>query len=229
MKEARARISEIFASPDGPGARIDCESLCRPSPGQYLLARVESGQQFLPIPLFVSGFENSTMVIPPPVSPEWFPGMELSLRGPLGVGFHMPASSSRLLLADLSTHHGGRLLGLGNMAGRQLEIVFLSDDRPSQLPPEIEVLPLKSLREVLSWADFAAIELSPRQIKSLVKLAGLSSVAEFPAYFEALVDTPLICGGIASCGVCSVRVNHGWALACKDGPVFRLNQLSEGE
>jgi hypothetical protein len=229
MKATRALISEIFSGSDGPGVRIECASTLRPTPGQYLLAQVESSQQILPVPLFIESFETATLVVPPPVPPEWFPGLELSLRGPLGCGFHLPSAARRLLLTDLGNHHGHRLLSLVDSAGHPLETVLLTDNPPSDLPVEIEVLPPKSLGEILPWADFAAFELPLHQLKSLRGLSGLSSLSEFPVHCEALIDTPLICGGIASCGVCSVRLNHGWALACKDGPVFRLNQLSEDE
>lgn len=229
MKETRARVSEIFSASDGPGARIECASALRPSAGQYLLARVESGQQILPVPLFVERFESATLIVPPPIPLEWYPGLELWLRGPLGVGFHPPAPIRHLLLADLGYRHARRLLGLADAAGNHPETVLLSDDPPSRLPVEIEVLPLKSLGEILPWADYAAFELPLRQLKTLRALSGLSSITEFPAHCEALIDTPLICGGIAACGVCCVKVNHGWGLACKDGPVFRLNQLSEDE
>jgi hypothetical protein len=42
---------------------------------------------------------------------------------------------------------------------------------------------------------------------------------------QALVITPMPCGGIAECGVCAVTARRGWKLACKDGPVFDLTEL----
>jgi hypothetical protein len=30
---------------------------------------------------------------------------------------------------------------------------------------------------------------------------------------------------MADCGVCGVKGRRGWRLACKDGPVFDLNDL----
>lgn len=229
MKETRARISEIFSSSEGPGARLDCESPLHPAPGQYLLAHAESGPHIHPIPLFAHALENESLVVSPPIPAGWFPGLELLLRGPLGNGFHLPVSAHHLLLADLGPHHGQRLLSLAQFHPQPIETVLLTDAAPSRLPVEIEVFPLKSFNEILPWADYAAVDLSLPQIKTLRDLSGLRSISEFPTSCEALIETPLICGGIATCGVCSVRVNHSWALACKDGPVFRLNQLSEDE
>jgi hypothetical protein len=229
MKETRARISEVFYTSEGPGARLNCSSPVHPTPGQYLPATAEHTSQILPIPLFPLSFENNSLIVTPPISPGWSPGMDLSLRGPLGNGFHFPAQSRHLLLADLTPHHGWRLLSLARSNPHPVETVLLTDSAPEDLPVEIEVLPLSAFSEILAWADYVAVELLLPQLSDLVNLAGLRSVSEFPPYCEALVDTPLICAGIASCGVCSVQVNHRWALACKDGPVFRLNQLSGEE
>ena len=229
MKTFHARISELFSTSEGPGARIECSCALLPAVGQYLLTQAEAVSSVLPVPLFPQAMEGNELVVAPPVPREWYPGMELSLRGPLGHGFHLPPSCRHLLLADLTRHHGQRLLGLAQMRQQPLETVLLSDIPPLDLPLQIEVLPLSAMREILAWADFIAVELSLPQRNTLKALAGIQALAEFPTFAEALVDTPLPCAGIARCGVCSVRVNHRWALACKDGPVFRLNALGEDQ
>ena len=43
---------------------------------------------------------------------------------------------------------------------------------------------------------------------------------------QALVRTPMPCGALADCGVCTVRTSRGPKLACKDGPVFDLSLLA---
>lgn len=229
MKTFRARVSELFSTSEGAGARIECGCALLPAVGQYLLAQADASQQVLPVPLFPQAMEGNDILAAPPVPQEWYPGLELSLRGPLGHGFHLPPSCRHLLLADLTPRHGQRLLGLAKLREQPLETVLLTELPPLDLPVEIEVLPPGALREILPWADFIAAELALTQIKKLKTLAGVQLLAEFPAFSEALVDTPLLCSGIASCGVCSVRVNHRWVLACKEGPVFRLNQLSEDQ
>jgi hypothetical protein len=42
---------------------------------------------------------------------------------------------------------------------------------------------------------------------------------------QVLVVTPAPCGGLAECGVCAVTTRRGWKMACKDGPVFSLNEF----
>jgi len=39
---------------------------------------------------------------------------------------------------------------------------------------------------------------------------------------------PMPCGGLGDCGLCAVDLKRGWKLACKDGPVFDLNELEGG-
>jgi len=230
MNETKGRVSEIFSTPGGRGIRIICDTQLHPTPGQYLLARAPGSQQILPAALFVRLVDGSELTLAPPVPVDWLPGSEVYLHGPLGNGFHPPATMRHLVLADLSAKQGQRLLQLASEAAETVvETVLLSDSPPDDLPFEIETLPLKSLGEVLSWADYLAVEMTLAQLKLLRDLAGVHSNREFHASYEALIETPLICGGIAACGVCSVRVNGHWLLACKDGPVFRLNQLGEEE
>ncbi len=230
MNETRASISEIFFSPNGTGMRLECESPLHPLPGQYLLARSAGMQPILPVPLFCRSVEGSELTISPPLPADWQPGTEIYLHGPMGNGFHPPATMRHLVLADLSGNQGQRLLQLASdVLETTFETALLSDSAPDDLPVEIEFLPLKALSEVLAWADYLAVEVPLGQLGLLRDLAGLQSIREFPMQSEALVDTPLICGGIGACGVCSVKVSGRWLLACKDGPVFRLNQLSEEE
>ncbi len=223
-------LSEIFLTPIGRGARLSCASALRPIAGQYLLAHAEGTHQVLPAALFVRAADGMDLVIAPPVPEDWLPGTEIYLRGPLGNGFHPPIAVRHMVLADLSGHQGQRLLKLvSDAADTSMETVLLSDSAPADLPLEIEFLPLKAFNEVLAWADYLAVEMGLQQMNLLRELSGVQTNRDFHSAFEVLVDTPLICGGIASCGVCSVRVNNHWQLACKDGPVFRLSHLSEDE
>ena len=42
---------------------------------------------------------------------------------------------------------------------------------------------------------------------------------------QVLLHTPVPCGGVAECGVCAVTLRSGWALACREGPVFALSEV----
>lgn len=230
MNATQARIREIFLHAGSTGVRIETANPLRPIPGQYLLASGSSLHQVLPVALFVDSAQGTDLTAFPALPVEWTPGMEISLRGPLGNGFHPPMAVHHLALVDLSDHHGRRLLGVAEMRECETaEVVLLSNNQPEELPVEIEFLPLSALSEVIGWSDYLAVELSLQQMKTLRDLAGIRTNQEFPTFAEALIETPMICGGVASCGVCAVRVRGQWALACKEGPVFRIHQISEEE
>ncbi|MDX1379441.1 MAG: 2Fe-2S iron-sulfur cluster-binding protein, partial [Anaerolineales bacterium] len=82
-----------------------------------------------------------------------------------------------------------------------------------------------AMGDVVAWADFVAFDVArenlPRLKEKLRKQNQLS--AEIEA--QALIRTPMPCGGIAECGVCAVRMKSRWKLACKDGPVFDWKEL----
>ena len=46
-----------------------------------------------------------------------------------------------------------------------------------------------------------------------------------PFRTQVLIQTPIACGGLAECGVCAVQARRGWKMACKNGPVFELEEL----
>ena len=82
----------------------------------------------------------------------------------------------------------------------------------------LEVVPPAALSEAAAWADYLARD---SDLGSLKDLPGLRCG-------EALVQTPLPCGGMADCGACVVHLKRGYLLACKDGPVVDLKRLTVG-
>jgi len=94
------------------------------------------------------------------------------------------------------------------------------------LPAALEVQPLSALPEALVWADFLAVDISLRSLSSLGELLGLKGGNQkLPCPGQVLVRTDMPCAGIADCGVCALKTRSGWRLACKDGPVFDLEEL----
>jgi hypothetical protein len=82
------------------------------------------------------------------------------------------------------------------------------------VPSEVEVLPPSALAGAAGWADYLAADCN---LGELAQLRGLRG--------EALVRTPLPCGGMADCGACAVRLKRGYLLACKEGPVVDLQKI----
>ena len=69
------------------------------------------------------------------------------------------------------------------------------------------------------------VDLDLETLSRLRELLGLDSESQLSCQCQALVSTPMPCGTLADCGVCALLVRKTWKLACKDGPVFNLNDL----
>lgn len=207
------------------GARITCPANLRPAPGQYLAASSASLEEPLPVALFPAGLERDELVIAPPIPSSWTTGTGLSLRGPLGNGFRLPASARRVALVGLGTSPA-RLLPLAFQAlSRQASVALYAVYTPPGLPLEVEILPLELVNEALSWADYLAIDVSRSDLPSLRSVLNLGLYDNPACDTQVLVVTEVPCGGLGECGVCAVPTRAGWRLACSDGPVFDWAQL----
>jgi len=151
--------------------------------------------------------------------------MRLELRGPLGRGFSIPQGVRRLALAAFG-ETASRLLPLTEQALRQeVAVALFTELSVPDLPSAVEINPLGSLTDALTWADFLALDLPLERLAELGDFLGLTHQLHVPCSGQALLWTPMPCGGIAECGVCAVQAGRSWKLACKDGLVFNLEEL----
>jgi dihydroorotate dehydrogenase electron transfer subunit len=104
-------------------------------------------------------------------------------------------------------------------------VVLVSDLNLFDLPSEVEIQPLSGLEEIIRWADFLAIDIPRESLAGLREKLGINGQSKVAFEAQVLLHSPMPCGGIAECGVCSVPVRRGWKMACKDGPVFDLREL----
>ena len=243
MLRCEVTLVEVRLESGGTGGRIECPPGLRPEPGQYLLAHALGQDEALPVALFaaralslsLSGdVAAGELELAPPLPPGWTPGTRLAVRGPLGRGFILPGSARQVALVGLGVPPY-RLLPLADLALAQGAAVALyTRSVPDGLPPEVEVLPLESLPEVVGWADYAAFDLAPGALAGIKKRFGLLPHTPLPVPAQVLVRVPMPCGGIAECGLCAVEMvyrsgsRRGWKLACKEGPVFDFNELEGG-
>jgi hypothetical protein len=225
MKQGTGQLTELTLENGLTGGRLLCPQSLIPFPGQYLLAHEPVSDSPLPAPVFSAGSFPGGFLVAPPLPPTWRPGTSLSLRGPLGRGFSMPASARCIALVALGDT-AARLKPLLAVALEQSALVALVSDLDfPDLPPEVEVQPVSALRNVAQWADYMALDLYRESLPGLREMLGLGEEAGVKMEAQALVLTPMPCGGIAECGVCAVTARRGWKLACKDGPVFDLTEL----
>ncbi len=96
---------------------------------------------------------------------------------------------------------------------------------PADLPSAIEIVPWDAQAELLTWSDYIAIDLALDDLAILRHRLGIKPGDRLFCPAQVLVHTAMPCGGAADCGVCGVRMKRGWKLACKDGPVFTLEEL----
>jgi hypothetical protein len=85
----------------------------------------------------------------------------------------------------------------------------------------VEILPLESLPDLLSWADFLAMDVPRYLVPSLPGWLGQRQ--DIPG--QVLVHSLMPCGGLAGCGSCAVQGKRHPRLVCEDGPVFSLADL----
>ena len=104
-------------------------------------------------------------------------------------------------------------------------MALFTDAPLPQLPSAVEAYPLNALPELLSWADFIALDLPTAALVDLRARLGLGVHGRLTCPAQALVLAAMPCGGVAECGVCAIPAHRGWKLACKDGPVFNLDEI----
>jgi NAD(P)H-flavin reductase len=226
MRSYPGKIIELHVNYLGAtSAWIACPPGAIPSPGQYLNAYAPAIMgEALPTPLFAAEISERGFQTASSIPAEWLPGTDIRLWGPLGNGFKIDWNVRRFVLAsqeDLS-----RLLPLLPRCLEQgVDITFCADAPLPPLPASVEVVPLSTLPDVLTWADFLALDIPLPKLSGIRALLGLRDEQHLPCPAQVLIHTAMPCAGTAECGVCAVPTRRGWKLACQDGPVFDLNLL----
>lgn len=223
MRTGKGQVVELRMEVSELQARIACPSGLIPSPGQYLLAG-DGSLAALPVPLFHTD-SVSEGFIAAPVPGMWRPGMDLYLRGPLGQGFNLATAAQKIGLIAYEVPPT-RLRGLIAPILRQgSSVVLVCDSNVDHWPDAVEVQPMSALEDIIQWADFLALDVDREKLNSLrARLKPLRSTL-LGLDAQVLVRTPVPCGGVAECGVCAVTVASSWRLGCKEGPVFRWQEL----
>lgn len=195
-------------------------------PGQYFQVWRDSDQSLIPYTSFAASLVNARRLLLDQILGNWNPGDKLNLWGPLGKGFELSDDVHFICMAAMDGDPV-RLMPLIFHALRQGASVSLFLDDPSDpllisLPVEVEVQPFLSLPESLQWAEYLYFDIARGSLPQLRELlAGWKKIC--PG--QVLVRTDMPCAGIADCQFCAVETRRGVKLACKDGPVFKLEEL----
>ena len=226
VKQGTGELVELYLESGLTGGRLLCPQNLIPSPGQYLLAHNPASDTPLPTPIFNAGSVSGGFLLAPPIPQTWQPGTNLSLRGPLGRGFSLPNSARHVTLVALGETSARLKPLLFDALNQGASVVLVSNLELPDLPPEVEIQPVAALPEVVHWADCLAMDIPREFLTGLRELLGFGRQARIRCEAQALVLTPMPCGGMGECSVCTVTVRRGWKLACKDGPVFDLSELT---
>jgi hypothetical protein len=224
--QVEAKISELTLLSGFPAARILCPPKMIPAPGQYLQAFADGSDSPLADSVFAAKIYSDGFLVAPPIPKFWLPGTPLHLHGPLGHGFNLPVSAKRVALIAFDDFPA-RLMPLLDLASKQeASLVLVCDSAPDDLPLQVEVQPLRALRDIFKWADYVALDAARESLPGLKEMLGMLSALEARSEAQILIRAPMPCGALAECGVCSVKSRHGDLLVCKDGPVLNLWDLN---
>jgi hypothetical protein len=226
MRRITGHVAELQLSAGGERVLIACPPGAIPAAGQYLLAAENGAIQATP--LFLSGTWKGGFLSTKPYPAAWQPGTDLTLFGPLGHGFHLPADVQRLALVVLGDTNSRLLPLVSTLKSAHASMTLFSDAQPTDLPSDLEAYPLQDLDESLDWADFFAVDVPFERIETLTAVFSKSSHGLSGLRGQVLVYASMPCSGMGQCGVCALRVKRSWKLICEDGPVFDLAGVLKG-
>ena len=226
MRRITGHVAELQLTSGGERVLIACPPGAIPVSGQYLLAAENGAIQATA--LFLSGAWKGGFLSPKPYPAAWQPGTDLTLFGPLGHGFHLPADVQRLALVALGNTNSRLLPLVSTLKSPHASITLFSDAQPTDLPPDLEAFPLQDLSESLTWADYYAVDAPLASLERLSEYFDKSPHGLSGIHGQVLVHSSMPCSGLGKCGVCALKVKRSWKLICEDGPVFDLSGVLKG-
>jgi NAD(P)H-flavin reductase len=229
MKSFSATLSELSNVNGQLTAFFTCDRQLQFTPGQYIQISDPGSNEQLPENLFPISFSEDGKQFGVHINSSLVPGSSFQMRGMLGNGFSTGVSIRKLLLINLgNVNRIAPLLALMNSKNSaNINMTLLTNEPVEGLPTKIEILPLSAFKEVETWPDAIAVTCDISTLDDLFRLFDKNKIRTHSLPVEACIHTPVLCAGIAECSLCSVLTKSGWKHACKDGPVFRLEELVE--
>jgi hypothetical protein len=218
-------VVELALSDGGTAVQIECHTSLIPRPGQYVMAHDGSLHSPLASQLLPARYVDRGFVAAPPAPMGWRPGTRIQIRGPLGRGFRVPPGSKRIAFVALDSKPAVLLALYEELRSTGAAFSLVCDDALQDLPYQLEVHPLRSLPDVCAWSDYVAMEMVRESGTKLKEHVLREDRLITPEFTQILVRTPMPCGDLAECGVCTVRTPSGAQLVCHSGPVFDIGRL----
>jgi len=217
--QGEAKIVELSLVCGRPSAYISCDDSAVPEPGRYLLAHEAGSDAPLATGVFAAAYRSNGFVAAPPVPPAGAQGLcyMFAVRWGLDSSCRRGAASALIAWND----DPAPLLPLvGDAIGQAAAVALVCANPPPELPLQVEVHPPPAMVDVCIWSDYAAFHVERDSVDVLVRSLTQPQWPAMGGTAQALVRTEMPCGGLADCGVCTVRTNNGPQLACVEGPVL---------
>ncbi len=228
MSNFSSIIHEIRLESFGTALVVDIPRINLPKAGQYYQAYAPEWKEAAAVALFPCGLIPGETLLHGDIPANWGAGTNIHLRGPLGKGFQLPVNAGRVALAAWQAPAISLRPLIGAALTQGAAVVVYAAASGPDLPADVEASPIEQLHDSLDWASYLAVETQLKDLPALAQMLAVKPGHIGKCNIEVHVRTPLVCGGLASCGVCAVPLHKGgYTLACKDGPVFRWEKLGE--
>ena len=154
---------------------------------------------------------------------QWQIGKEISVRGPIGKGFHPIDREGKILFIIPGELFGSLRPLIDDAIQSKKNVAIFCKNIDWQIHPDAEIILIEDLDFAINWTDFIYLECARNELKNILDIINLIKERRIPS--EIFVHTPILCGGNADCMVCAVKTKSGYRRICKDGPIISIEEL----
>jgi len=247
MIQVRAQIVDRQTDGASQELRLQAASLsARLMPGQAVLVRTGwGGDPYLRRTFYPVTLDADTFSIRVPAGGDrgyaWLKivplGSEVDCLGPVGHGFSLPDTTSRLLCLGIGETAWTLLPLVWQAAHRQIAVTFVVEVSTARQAPAPHRLPLsteyrrfvlgqkrtlkEALPELLTWPDRLAVAAPATYYSQLADAIQRYRILLNRDFAQVLYPASFLCG-TGACQACAVDIAGGRRRVCLRGPVFDL-------